>query len=1199
MKKYNPQAIEPKWQEIWADTKLYAAVTGDTSRKKYYMLTEFPYPSGAGLHAGHIREYTIGDVLARHKRMQGYNVLFPMGYDAFGLPTENFAIKHKIRPQIATAQNVATFRGQFDGMGFSFDWDREVNTTHPDYYRWTQWLFLKFYEAGLAYQAEMAINWCPKEKTGLSNEEVVDGKHERCGTSVEKKLIKQWMLKITAYADRLIDGLKTVDYPSRIADQQVNWIGRSEGAEIKFFITDGTTSRPNYVILHGYTGRADKNWLPWLKQTLEKRGYSVETPELPHTDSPVEAEQVAHVLNTCTINENTVLIGHSLGGAVAMKVLEKLDHAIRQLILVAPVVEPAFRGPDYHTKKRAFVDTFDLSYDYKKVMQNAPGRIILSDNGEAATRKAYLEYLANQLQAPLLEADAHRNHFTGETEPFILNAASKSVTVYTTRPDTLFGATFLVVSPEMADGWRRAGWEAPADLATYVDHALRESELSRQEDAKVKTGVDTGLKAIHPLSGALIPVWAADYVLGGYGTGAIMAVPAHDERDFAFAKAFNLPIKPAIQAPKSKSKTALILHGTSGNNQKGWIPWLKSQLEAFGYEVIAPNLPDSDRPVLSAWLKALEPFADKMAADSIVIGHSLGAPTAQHFILENHLKIAKLMLVAPTFPTIDWDEYYIHDTDSNAKNIHDVSVVPIDWKALKQSVGSIVTYASQDDPYIPYGLLQKHVKANLPASQFRGFENKSHFNESAGITTLPEALGDLIDQMYTGYGKLINSGEFDGLGGDDAKRAIVEALEANGAGKNAVKYKLRDWIFSRQHYWGEPIPIIHCPKCGAVPVPEDQLPVTLPDVEHYEPTETGESPLAAITDWVNTTCPRCAGPAQRETDTMPNWAGSSWYYLRYQDAHNDQAFASPEALKYWGMADLYLGGMEHTTLHLLYSRFWHQFLYDQGLVPTPEPYAARRGQGIVLANDGRKMSKSIGNVVNPTDIIATHGADTLRLYILFMAPYDETTPWSEERLNGASRFVYKVWTLAQDLMAAHAFTRGMQPGRGDAFETEVDRATHKTIKKIHDDLHGLRFNTAVSALMEYVNFLSEPQTRARLLEPTSAALAWRALNTLVQLLAPITPHLSEELWRQLGWEGSVHVSGWPAYDPELIKDDIVTIVVQVNGKVRANLAMAVDATEAELAAAAQADPKVAKYINEGKIVKTIVVPRKLVNFVVK
>ncbi len=932
MKKYDPKTIEPNWQQTWADTKLYAAVTGDTAREKYYMLTEFPYPSGAGLHAGHTREYTLGDVIARHKRMQGFNVLYPMGYDAFGLPTENFAIKHKIRPQDATSQNVEVFRQQFDSLGLSFDWDREVNTTHPDYYRWTQWLFLKFHAAGLAYQAEMPINWCPKEKTGLSNEEVVDGKHERCGTPVEKKLIKQWMLKITAYADRLIEGLKTVDYPSRIADQQVNWIGRSEGAEIDFLV--------------GESGVAPKDSLKF-------------TPEL--TKLVLDGSKT----NTVRLEPKNLQVGD------IASLITRLSPTDTQVFAQAKVTK---------------IETMPLG----QIPLDLDGHEPFASTDEQLA--AYRGYYGDTVG------------FDTEFTIYYFDSVQPTVTVYTTRPDTLAGATFLVLAPEHAAVAQITTPDQRSQVEAYVKKAQGESEIDRQNTDRTKTGVFTGAYSANPITGAKVPVWIADYVLASYGTGAIMAVPAHDERDFAFAKAFKLDIQQVV---------------------------------------------------------------------------------------------------------------------------------------------------SGDD---------------LPA-----------------VAT----------------GKLINSGQFDGLEGAEAKRAIVKYLEDKGSAKTAVKYKLRDWIFSRQHYWGEPIPIVHCEHCGAVPVPEDQLPITLPDVEHYEPTETGESPLAAITDWVNTACPKCDKPAKRETDTMPNWAGSSWYYLRYMDAHNDQAFASPEALKYWGEVDLYLGGMEHTTLHLLYSRFWHQFFYDQGLVPTPEPYAARRGQGIVLAADGRKMSKSIGNVVNPTDIIASYGADTLRLYILFMAPYDETTPWSEERLAGASRFVWRVWALAQELIEAHAFTRAMKPGPGDAFETEVDRATHKAIKKVHDELGGMRFNTAVSALMEYVNFLSDAKTKARLLEPASAALAWRALNTLVQLLAPITPHMSEELWHQLGYPGSVHVAGWPEYDPELIKDDVVVIVVQVNGKVRANLAMTPDATQSELAEAAKADPNVAKYLQDGQLLKTIVVPRKLVNFVVK
>lgn len=826
MKRYNPSEIEPKWQQQWSVQQLYKAV--DFSDKpKYVMLTEFPYPSGDGLHLGHTREYTLGDIMARHKRMQGYNVLYPMGYDAFGLPTENYAIKHKIKPQDATDRNVGNFQRQFEKLGYSIDWSRSFRTTDPEYYKWTQWLFLQFFKAGLAYQEEVAINWCPHCKTGLANEEVVNGRHERCDTLVEKKLLNQWLLKITQYADRLIEGLKDVDYPSRIADQQVNWIGRSTGAEVDF--------------------------------------------ELRFDDE--------------SLNEN--------------------------------------RGP----------------------------------NG----KKAHL-------------------------------------TVFTTRPDTLYGATFLVVSPEHK--WVELALahgnvlENGDQVAQYVQDAKRKSEIERQSETREKTGVHLkGVSAINPVTGKSIPVWTADYVLAGYGTGAIMAVPAHDERDHAFATKYHLPIIDVIEKP----------------------------------------------------------------------GDAEGA--------------------------------------------------------------------------------------------------------------------------YAGAGKLINSGEFDGMEAADARAKIVEKLEKDGTGRSKVTFKLRDWIFSRQHYWGEPIPIIHCVEHGAVPVPEDQLPVTLPDVEQYEPTDTGESPLAAITDWVNTTCPVCGKPAKRETDTMPNWAGSSWYYLRYFDAHNDNEFADRKKLDYWGMVDMYLGGMEHTTLHLLYSRFWHQFFYDQGLVPTPEPYKARRGQGIILAADGSKMSKSKGNVINPNEVIDSgYGADALRVAIAFIAPYDLTTPWSPEGVAGTHRFLNRIWTLAQEFAGSNA----------DSKNPAVVSATHAVIKKVSDDLDKMQFNTAVSALMEFVNVLYKEKAGG------IGGDDWRfALESLVQLVAPIAPHIADELWQLLGHEESVHISQWPTYDESMIGGDTMTIVVQVNGKLRATLELAKDTPEDDVKAVALAAENVAKHIDGVEPAKVIYVPGKLVNIVVK
>jgi leucyl-tRNA synthetase len=824
MQKYDPKALEPKWQERWASDKLYAAKDNDP-RPKYVMLTEFPYPSGDGLHLGHVREYTLGDIVARHHRMLGQNVLYPMGYDAFGLPTENYAIKHKIAPQVATDRNIATFQKQFESLGYSIDWSRSFRTSDPDYYKWTQWLFLQFFAKGLAYQDEIAINWCPKCKTGLANEEVVNGRHERCGTLVEKKILKQWLLKITDYADRLIEGLKNVDYPSRIADQQVNWIGRSIGAELDFAIVD---------------------------------------------------------------------------------------------------------------------------------------------------QKA-------------------------------------KITVFTTRADTIFSAAFIVLAPEHPLVKKVTTQEQRSAVEAYVTATQAKSDLERQaEDDKEKTGAFTGAYAINPANAERIPIWIGDFVLAGYGTGAIFG-DIHDERDFDFLKKYDIPAR--------------------------------------------------------------------------------------------------------------------------------VTVVPED----------------------------EAEAAKVKAKEY----------------------------PYTREGVLVDSGEFSGQRSETARDKIIAWLSQKGAARERVNYRLRDWIFSRQHYWGEPIPIIHCPEHGAVAVPDDQLPVELPPVDNYEPTDSGESPLAASTDWVNTTCPTCGKPAKRETDTMPNWAGSSWYYLRYFDAHNDKAFAGRDKLDYWGAVDMYLGGMEHTTLHLLYSRFWHQFFYDQKLVPTPEPYSARRGQGIILAADNTKMSKSKGNVTNPTELIeAGYGADALRLAIAFLAPFDQTTPWNPNGINGTKRFLNRVWSLVQEQLEAAKNAPTIIEETG---HIAVARATHKALKKVTDDLGNFGFNTAIAAMMEAVNELYLLKADGSL----GSTLWADNLKLLVQMLAPFAPHIAEELWQQLGGTGSVHVATWPMFDPKLVRDQQITVVIQVNGKLRSQLEVAVDAGEPAIVTAAKGDKKVAPYLADKEIVKTIFVPGKLVNFVVR
>jgi leucyl-tRNA synthetase len=818
MRRYNPKDIEPKWQKIWTDSKIYQAIDFD-KRPKFVMLTEFPYPSGAGIHIGHSREYTLGDIIARQKRMEGMNVLFPMGYDAFGLPTENYAIKNKVSPQQATDDNVATFQKQLESLGLSFDWSRSFRTSDPEYYKWTQWLFLQFFKKRLAYQAEIAINWCPFCKTGLSNEEVINGRHERCDTPVEKKLLKQWLMKITDYADRLIEGLKTVDYPSRIADQQINWIGRSNGASVTFKV-DGS------------------------------------------------------------------------------------EHEVE---------------------------------------------------------------------------------------------------VFTTAHDTIYGVTFMVLAPEHELVQEIMTDEHKGSVESYIKMTQTKTDIERQDEGREKTGVFTGAHAINPVNGAKVPIWIADYVLAGYGTGAVMAVPGEDARDHEFAKKYNLPI--------------------------------------------------------------------------------------------------------------------IYTTDR----------------------AEFVDYQT---------------------------EVKNH------------------RQKFT----LANSEEFNGLDFQTGRQKILQKLIDLGVGQEKVQYKLRDWIFSRQHYWGEPIPIIHCPDHGAVAVPDNQLPVTLPKVDHYEPTDTGESPLATITEWVDTTCPICGKPAKRETDTMPNWAGSSWYYLRYFDAHNDQAFADPKKLDYWKDVDLYLGGMEHTTLHLLYSRFWHQFLYDQKLVPTPEPYKARRGQGIILAADGTKMSKSKGNVINPTEVIDSgYGADALRVAIAFIAPYDQTTPWGPEGVAGTFRFLQRIWTLV------HEFNESTVGQNDPDFEKDIYRVTHGLIQKVSHDLAELSFNTAIAAQMGAVNELYKLKEQDRFANHESWLFA---LESLLLVMSPFAPHIAEELWQILGHSESINLNSWPTFDPKYLSSETVVIVIQVNGKLRDQITVATGSDEDAVVKVAKAQPKVKAYLDSAVIKKTIYVPGKLVNFVV-
>ena len=801
--KYNHKAVEEKWQKIWEDKGVFHA-SDDTEKEKFYALIEFPYPSGQGLHVGHPRPYTALDTVARKRRLEGYNVLYPIGWDAFGLPTENYAIKNHIHPEIVTKKNIARFKKQIQSLGISFDWSREINTTDPEYYKWTQWIFIQLYKHGLAYKKEMNVNWCTSCKCVLANEEVVNGVCERCGSEVVHKVKSQWMLKITEYADRLINDLDLVNYPDRVKAQQKNWIGRSKGAEVDFTTTTGDT-----------------------------------------------------------------------------------------------------------------------------------------------------------------------------------------LTIYTTRADTLYGATYMVISPEhpMIEKWADKISNMD-EIKKYQEAAARKSDFERTEVAKEKTGVRIdGVNAINPVNNKEIPIFISDYVLVSYGTGAIMAVPAHDTRDWEFAKKFDLPIIEVVKG------------------------------------------------------------------------------------------------------------------------------------------------------------------------------------------------GNVQEEAYTDCAKgiMVNSGMLDGLTVDEAKKKIIDWLTSEGKGHSKVNYKLRDWVFSRQRYWGEPIPMVYCEKCGYVPINEKDLPLRLPMVESYEPTDNGESPLAKMTDWINTTCPCCGGKAKRETDTMPQWAGSSWYYLRYMDPHNKNAIASKEALNYWSPVDWYNGGMEHTTLHLLYSRFWHKFLYDIGVVPTPEPYAKRTSHGMILGENGEKMSKSRGNVVNPDEIVDEYGADTMRLYEMFIGDFEKAAPWSKASIRGCRRFVERYWNLQSVLID------------GDKIRPELEGAFNKAIKKVGEDIENIKFNTAIATLMALINDISNVKSINK-----------EELRIFSILLNPFAPHVTEEVYEacKLG-NGILAEAEWPEYDESKCVDESVEIVVQVNGKIKAKLNIPVDADKDAVLDLAKNDENVKKAIDGMKIIKEIVVPKKLVNLVVK
>ncbi|QQS23134.1 leucine--tRNA ligase [bacterium] len=947
MKKYNPQTIEKKWQEYWATNNTFAA-TENSDKEKRYVLVEFPYPSGDGLHMGHLRSYTAADVLARCYRMQGKEVMYPIGWDAFGLPAENYAIKHGVQPAITTAKNIENIKKQCQRLGYSFDWNREVNTTDPEYYKWTQWLFLKFFEAGLAYEATGLINWCPKDKTGLANEEVVNGHCERCGTLVEKKELRQWYLKITEYADKLLQGLETLpEWPEAVKLQQANWIGKSEGAEIDF----------------------------------------------------------------------------------------------------------AIQGTD------------------------------------------------------------------------------QSIKVFTTRPDTIFGATYLVLAPEhellsvlLEEEDKKL--ENFAEVAGYVQQAKSKTEIDRSAEGKEKTGVELkGVKAINPATNEQIPIFVADYVLGGYGTGAIMAVPAHDSRDFEFAKKYNIPIVQVV-APKVIDTVNPPVEGEEYTARKL-------------VHVIVKH-PTEEKFISLKWK---EHKWNTFVTGGVEDGEDLIEAAKREALEETGYKN---MTFVAQMPYIVRAEFFAKHKNVNRRADAYVVILKLDDLDQDQVV------KEEQDLFEPEWWDMKDMKHLSPVSELEYILN---WLENG-------------DGPYTGEGVLINSGEFTGLNS-------TEALEKMAAkyGIPKTTYKLRDWVFSRQRYWGEPIPIVHCETDGVVAVPYDQLPVVLPEVKQYEPTGTGESPLAAIDDWVNTACPKCGGEAKREANTMPQWAGSSWYYLRYADARNNNEFAAPDKLKYWLPVDTYFGGMEHTTLHLLYSRFWNIFLHDQGLVPVSEPYTKRVPHGMVLAADGSKMSKSKGNVINPDEIVKKYGADTARMYELFLGPHEASVSWSDQGITGVARFLDRVWYWVNNITPSES-------------NSEIaDREINILIKKITEDIAACGYNTAISNFMKFHN------------EVKDEAITKQSMVDFIRLLYPFAPHISEEIFELLGGEGSVQHQPWPQFDEGKIATATVKIVVQVNGKVRDTLEVAVGGSQEEVLARAIQSEKVSTAMAGKQSTRVIFVKDKLINIV--
>ena len=1121
MKQYEPKKIEGKWQKYWAKKGIYKS-RENPKKEKQYVLDMFPYPSGDGLHVGHPKGYIATDIYSRHARMQGKEVLHPMGWDAFGLPAENFAIKNQIHPRKAVENNIKRFKEQLEMIGLDYDWGREINTTDPEFYKWTQWIFLKLYEKGLAYESYEPINWCPSCQTGLANEDLDGNQCERCGTIVERRPMRQWILKITDYADRLLEDLALLpQWQEHIKESQRNWIGKSEGAEIEFPLTD---SIKRIILLHGKGGTSRGAFKPALKKKLEAFGYEVHSPQLPNAEEPNDDEQADFLQRNFALDENTAILGHSFAGIVALRLLERGVKLGRVTLLATP-----FSSIFKDGKKRPSVSAaLHKGFDWKKIKQNCNGFVALYDTFDPIVPVADGERYAKELGCYQMNVAAQKPHFNGDSEPEILRAIIPSIRVFTTRPDTLFGATYLVLAPEHP--WVQLAMRADhrnvlknrEAVYRYIGMSAKKTELERQEN-KEKTGIRLeGVEAINPATGEKIPLYVADYVLANYGTGAIMAVPAHDERDFEFAQKFDLPVTQVI-------------------------------------EPVFSGLRDDDRP------KEGMPIDDGPAITAIV----------KHWNQDSYLILDWKKVPWHTFVTGGIEKNESGEAaarreiteETGFRNFRIVRRLPVYHSRFFHTPKNKNKFAHFESFYVELENEEQTLISDAEKEKhgFRWVSQSEveHLLTPNGQRYLWNAM--LRPSAYTGTGILANSGEFNGVPVEDSKIRMTEKF-----GRKKTTYKLRDWVFSRQRYWGEPIPMIHCPVDGLVPVPEKDLPVKLPDVKKYEPTGTGESPLASIEKWVNVKCPKCGAKAKRETNTMPQWAGSSWYYLRYMDPENKKRLVEPKKEKYWAPVDVYVGGAEHATRHLIYARFWHKFLFDIGIVSTSEPFTRLISVGLIQAEDGRKMSKRYGNVINPDDIVKTYGADTLRIYEMFMGPFTDAIAWNTNALIGSRRFLERAWRLQERV--------------GTAASPTLEKLLHRTIKKVGDDIQTFKFNTAISSMMIFVNAAEKER------------LSKQQFLSFLQLLAPFAPHLAEALWNSLGKKSSIHLSQWPSYDAAELIDDVVTIVVQINGKVRAQMQVAASLGEAELYA--QAEKAVEKWLAGATIKKKILVPRRLVNFVI-